>query len=135
MNNLLIRGFVAFILAFSGVAYAQEDAEDCVYAVDIDDEDMSDYNICGKNSGINGVLNEILNSEDDGTTASVEFKEKAKEQAVNWISSPKALSERRFNLLQQIAKECPKGFEVKGEKYAVGPGQTLDLQFDYRCNN
>ncbi|GAA6152447.1 hypothetical protein [Pseudoteredinibacter isoporae] len=137
MKSLLISSLLALTLAFPTWAYAQQDDEDCVYAVDIDDEDMSDYNICGKNSGINKVLNDLIDGGEKGSTASKEFKEKVEKVApvkVNWLKSPDALSQRRFELLQLIALECPKGFEVKGEKYAVGPNNALDLQFDYRCN-
>ncbi|MBB6522847.1 hypothetical protein [Pseudoteredinibacter isoporae] len=137
MKPFLISSLLAFFLAFPTWAYAQEDDEDCVYAVDIEDEDMSDYNICGKNSGINKILNDLMDDSAKGSTASKEFKEnveKVAEVKVDWLKSPEALSKRRFELLQLIARECPKGFEVKGEKYAVGPNNALDLQFDYRCN-
>ena len=60
MKPLLLSLFLAISLSFPAWAIAQEDDEDCVYAVDIDDEDMSDYNICGKNSGINKVLNDLI---------------------------------------------------------------------------
>lgn len=138
MKPLLISSLLAITLAFPTWAYAQqEDEEDCVYAVDIDDEDMSDYNICGKNSGINKILNDMMDGGDKRSTASKEFKEqveKVEPVEVNWLNDAGSLSSRRFELLQLIAKECPKGFEVKSEKYAVGPNNGLDLQFDYRCN-
>ena len=138
MKPLLISSLIAITLVFPAWSFAQqEDEEDCVYAVDIDDEDMSDYNICGKNSGINKILNDMMDGGDKRSTASKEFKEnveKVKPVEVNWINDAKSLSLRRFDLLQLIAKECPKGFEVKSEKYAVGPNSGLDLQFDYRCN-
>ncbi|MCV6623632.1 MAG: hypothetical protein OIF51_17985 [Cellvibrionaceae bacterium] len=136
MKPLLLSLFLAISLSFPAWAIAQEDDEDCVYAVDIDDEDMSDYNICGKNSGINKVLNDLIDGGEKKSTASKEFKqkvEKVEAVKIDWLKSADALSQRRFELLQLIAQECPNGFEVKGEKYAVGPNNGLDLQFDYRC--
>lgn len=139
MKSFLISSLLALLFVFPASSFAQQDDEDCVYAVDIDDEDMSDYNICGKNSGINKILNDIMDGGEKGSTGSQEFKEKVAKVApaaakVSWLQSAEALSARRFQLLQLIAKECPKGFEVKGEKYVVGPNMGLDLQFDYRCN-
>lgn len=110
------------------------DGDDCVYAVDIEDEDLSEYNICGKSSGINKILNNIGDTEEKASTSSVEFKEKAQESTAQWIDNANLLAARRFELLLLIAKECPNGFEVKGEKYAVSSSLALDLQFDYLCN-
>jgi len=111
-----------------------DDEDDCVYAVDIEDEDLSEYNICGKSSGINKILSELGSSEEKASTSSLESKEKAQESTAQWINSANALAARRFELLLLIAKECPKGFEVKGEKYAVNSSLALDLEFDYLCN-
>jgi|GEM_PF-5167519 len=120
------------LFVWQAPAFAQDD-DDCVYAVDIDDEDMSGYKLCNADSGINKVLKSIVSNDNDGSTSSVEFKAKAPVTAVDWLESPQALSERRFELLQGIAKECGSGFEVRSEKYLVGPKGGLDLAFDYRC--
>ncbi|MCV6615647.1 MAG: hypothetical protein OIF35_11780 [Cellvibrionaceae bacterium] len=159
MKSLSFIALLALAVGFVATAQAQQDAEDCVYAVDLEDDDTGDYVLCGQDSGINKILKDLSGGENSGSTNSPEFKAKAakaqasaKPQAAakaktqvlspepavepntQWLRSPEALSARRFELLQLIAQECPNGFKVKSEKYAVGPNQGLDLQFDYRCN-
>lgn len=132
MTNTRFLSLLIALLVWQAPVFAQED-DDCVYAVDIDDEDMSGYKLCNADSGLNKVLKSIVSNDNDGSTSSVEFKAKVPAKAVSWLNSPQALSERRFELLQAIAKECDSGFDVRSEKYMVGPEGGLDLAFDYRC--
>lgn len=107
--------------------------EECVFAVDVED-DTRDYNYCNQDSALNRLANGIVGGEvnsKDGSTDSAGFQPEV--QTVEYLTTHKALSQRRFELLQQIAHQCPKGFIVRSERYSVGKGDSLDLNFDYKC--
>lgn len=134
MKIILMLSLALMPLFLANHSMAQED-EDCVYAVDVEDEDMSDYTLCNSDSGINKILKSIAGGGDEGSTASETFKAKVPVQKTSWLRDAESLSKRRFELLQAIAKECNDDFEVRSERYSVGPNQGLDLEFSYLCKS
>lgn len=150
MKIVLLLSLWLFPLLWANSVMAQQE-EDCIYAVDVDDEDMSSYTLCNSDSGINKILKSIVKGGDEGSTASEAFKakvvavNKTKAATVNktgiaepethWLNDADSLSKRRFELLQAIATECKSGFEVRSERYTVGPNQGLGLEFSYLCKS
>lgn len=135
--------FLLILALFSSGAsvYGDELPEACEAAVDaadrlnLDHDKKCDYS----NTGLNGVLHKAFVSKEgsdrarSAAVASVAGKNILPQAIAGEFDSAQQLNTLRYELLQQVARECAAGFTLENERYLPANGKSLRIELDYRC--